>query len=227
MYPTIPYPTLTPSVRGAQDDFNSFLWNVVMLAMGGSALGEAVKSSGLLLSITQARRPAAPAPPSPTRQKRAARVLPAPCCDQDSGSRHRGRPLVILPHNLRCAPSASAHPAVGPQPPGRRTGKLRASPFLPWAPEGRGSAGGAQPRSARARSARPRARRPSRARRRASGPGRSRPRSAAWCSSRRRSSRTRSARSSSCPSWARSARRWRCAAAPYGACAGSPAQSDA
>ena len=39
----------------AQDDFNSFLWNVVMLAMGGSALGEAVKSSGLLLSITQAR----------------------------------------------------------------------------------------------------------------------------------------------------------------------------
>lgn len=96
----IPYPTLTPSVRGAQDDFNSFLWNVVMLAMGGSALGEAVKSSGLLLSITQARRPAAPAPPSPTRQKRAARVLPAPCCDQDSGSRHRGRPLVILPHNL-------------------------------------------------------------------------------------------------------------------------------
>lgn len=40
----------------AQDDFNSFLWNVVMLAMGGSALGEAVKSSGLLLSITQARR---------------------------------------------------------------------------------------------------------------------------------------------------------------------------
>ena len=53
-----------PSMQGAdlqacpacaQDDFNSFLWNVVMLAMGGSVLGEAVKSSGLLLSITQAR----------------------------------------------------------------------------------------------------------------------------------------------------------------------------
>ena len=39
----------------AQDDFNSFLWNVVMLAMGGSVLGEAVKSSGLLLTITRAR----------------------------------------------------------------------------------------------------------------------------------------------------------------------------
>ena len=39
----------------AQDDFNSFLWNVVMLAMGGSVLGEAVKSSGLLLTITQVR----------------------------------------------------------------------------------------------------------------------------------------------------------------------------
>lgn len=34
-----------------KDDFNGFLWNVVMLAMGGLALGEAVKSSGLLLSI--------------------------------------------------------------------------------------------------------------------------------------------------------------------------------
>lgn len=34
-----------------QDDFNGQLWNVVMLAMGGSALGEAVKSSGLLKAI--------------------------------------------------------------------------------------------------------------------------------------------------------------------------------
>ncbi|CAL8461976.1 g1507 [Coccomyxa elongata] len=35
----------------SKDDFNNQLWNVVMLAMGGSALGEAVKSSGLLESI--------------------------------------------------------------------------------------------------------------------------------------------------------------------------------
>ncbi|CAL5222730.1 g5137 [Coccomyxa viridis] len=34
-----------------KDDFNNQLWNVVMLAMGGSALGEAVKSSGLLSAI--------------------------------------------------------------------------------------------------------------------------------------------------------------------------------
>ncbi|KAG1681509.1 hypothetical protein FOA52_014015 [Chlamydomonas sp. UWO 241] len=34
-----------------KDDFNGFLWNVVMLAMGGLALGEAVKSSGLLAAI--------------------------------------------------------------------------------------------------------------------------------------------------------------------------------
>lgn len=34
-----------------QDDFNNQLWNVVMLAMGGSALGEAVTSSGLLAAI--------------------------------------------------------------------------------------------------------------------------------------------------------------------------------
>ncbi|CAK0783757.1 hypothetical protein CVIRNUC_006956 [Coccomyxa viridis] len=34
-----------------KDDFNNQLWNVVMLAMGGSALGEAVKSSGLLEAI--------------------------------------------------------------------------------------------------------------------------------------------------------------------------------
>lgn len=39
----------------SKDDFNGFLWNVVMLAMGGLALGEAVKSSGLLLTIAQAR----------------------------------------------------------------------------------------------------------------------------------------------------------------------------
>ncbi|KAG1667046.1 hypothetical protein FOA52_000407 [Chlamydomonas sp. UWO 241] len=37
----------------SKDDFNGFLWNVVMLAMGGLALGEAVKSSGLLQSIAQ------------------------------------------------------------------------------------------------------------------------------------------------------------------------------
>ncbi|GFR50479.1 hypothetical protein Agub_g12739 [Astrephomene gubernaculifera] len=34
-----------------KDDFNSFLWNVVMLAMGGLSLGEAVKSSGLLEAL--------------------------------------------------------------------------------------------------------------------------------------------------------------------------------
>lgn len=37
-----------------KDDFNGFLWNVVMLAMGGLALGEAVKSSGLLATIAEA-----------------------------------------------------------------------------------------------------------------------------------------------------------------------------
>lgn len=31
-----------------KEDFNNFLWTVVMLAMGGTAIGEAVKSSGLL-----------------------------------------------------------------------------------------------------------------------------------------------------------------------------------
>lgn len=36
-----------------QDDWNSMLWNVVMLAMGGLALGEAVTSSGLLLAIAK------------------------------------------------------------------------------------------------------------------------------------------------------------------------------
>ena len=41
----------TLSALSLQDDFNNQLWNVVMLAMGGSALGEAVKSSGLLTAI--------------------------------------------------------------------------------------------------------------------------------------------------------------------------------
>lgn len=35
----------------SKDDFNSFLWNVVMMAMGGMALGYAIKSSGLLYWI--------------------------------------------------------------------------------------------------------------------------------------------------------------------------------
>lgn len=39
----------------SKDDFNGFLWNVVMLAMGGLALGQAVQSSGLLLSISSVR----------------------------------------------------------------------------------------------------------------------------------------------------------------------------
>ena len=39
----------------SKDDFNGFLWNVVMLAMGGLALGEAVKSSGLLTTIAEVR----------------------------------------------------------------------------------------------------------------------------------------------------------------------------
>ncbi|KAG1144743.1 hypothetical protein G6F37_006371 [Rhizopus arrhizus] len=34
-----------------KDDFNSFLWNVIVLAMGGIALGKAVESSGLLKTI--------------------------------------------------------------------------------------------------------------------------------------------------------------------------------
>ena len=34
-----------------KEDFNGFLWNVVMLAMGGSALGACVTSSGLLKAI--------------------------------------------------------------------------------------------------------------------------------------------------------------------------------
>jgi hypothetical protein len=44
----------------SKDDFNGFLWNVVMLAMGGLALGEAVQSSGLLATISNvsaARQP--------------------------------------------------------------------------------------------------------------------------------------------------------------------------
>ena len=42
-----------PEISGMQDDFNGFLWNVVMLAMGGLALGEAVTSSGQSLSISR------------------------------------------------------------------------------------------------------------------------------------------------------------------------------
>lgn len=34
-----------------KDEFNGFLWNVVVLAMGGIALGKAVESSGLLFTI--------------------------------------------------------------------------------------------------------------------------------------------------------------------------------
>ncbi|KAJ1969742.1 low-affinity phosphate transporter [Dispira parvispora] len=34
-----------------KEDFNNFLWTTIMLAMGGIALGRAVKSSGLLLTI--------------------------------------------------------------------------------------------------------------------------------------------------------------------------------
>ncbi|TPX33227.1 hypothetical protein SmJEL517_g03805 [Synchytrium microbalum] len=37
----------------SKDDFNSFLWNVVILAMGGIALGKAVDSSGLLAELTK------------------------------------------------------------------------------------------------------------------------------------------------------------------------------
>jgi phosphate transporter len=36
-----------------KDDFNSFLWTVIMLAMGGIALGQAVSSSGLLHTIAR------------------------------------------------------------------------------------------------------------------------------------------------------------------------------
>ena len=35
-----------------KDDFNNFLWTVIMLAMGGISLGKAVQSSGLLTEIT-------------------------------------------------------------------------------------------------------------------------------------------------------------------------------
>ena len=34
-----------------KEDFNGFMWNIVMLAMGGSALGHCVKSSGLLEQV--------------------------------------------------------------------------------------------------------------------------------------------------------------------------------
>ena len=35
----------------SKDDFNGFMWNIVMLAMGGSALGHCVESSGLLNEV--------------------------------------------------------------------------------------------------------------------------------------------------------------------------------
>lgn len=38
----------------SKDDFNGFLWNVVMLAMGGSAIGTVVSDSGLLTVISKA-----------------------------------------------------------------------------------------------------------------------------------------------------------------------------
>jgi phosphate transporter len=44
-----------------KDDFNSFPWTVVMLAMGGGALGEAVKSSGFLSWIADVLTSYAPA----------------------------------------------------------------------------------------------------------------------------------------------------------------------
>jgi phosphate transporter len=36
------------------EDFNNYPWNIVVLAMGGTALGKAVSSSGLLANIAQA-----------------------------------------------------------------------------------------------------------------------------------------------------------------------------
>jgi len=40
-----------------KDDFNNFLWTVIMLAMGGISLGKAVESSGLLTVLTNAIEP--------------------------------------------------------------------------------------------------------------------------------------------------------------------------
>ncbi|RUS14540.1 SPX domain-containing protein, partial [Endogone sp. FLAS-F59071] len=37
----------------SKEDFNNFLWTVIILAMGGIALGKAVQSSGLLLTIAR------------------------------------------------------------------------------------------------------------------------------------------------------------------------------
>ncbi|PVU98831.1 hypothetical protein BB559_001224 [Furculomyces boomerangus] len=37
----------------SKEDFNNFLWTVVVLAMGGSALGKAVESSGLLTELSR------------------------------------------------------------------------------------------------------------------------------------------------------------------------------
>jgi len=42
-----------PGILG-KDDFNGFMWNIVVLAMGGNALGQAVESSGLLDFIGKA-----------------------------------------------------------------------------------------------------------------------------------------------------------------------------
>jgi di/tricarboxylate transporter len=36
----------------SKEDFNNFLWTVIMLAMGGIALGKSVKSSGLLSEVS-------------------------------------------------------------------------------------------------------------------------------------------------------------------------------
>jgi phosphate transporter len=41
-----------------KEDFNNFLWTVIILAMGGIALGKAVSSSGLLVTIATAIREA-------------------------------------------------------------------------------------------------------------------------------------------------------------------------
>ena len=40
----------------SKEDFNNFLWTIIVLAMGGIALGKAVASSGLLLTIANSVR---------------------------------------------------------------------------------------------------------------------------------------------------------------------------
>jgi di/tricarboxylate transporter len=62
----------------SKDDFNGFLWNVVMLAMGGLALGQAVQSSGLLLSISSVRTILVTPPPHRTAGNSCLR-LPSAC----------------------------------------------------------------------------------------------------------------------------------------------------